>query len=67
VATSFQEEGHIDPQGGLFTYFSVEKRIPAEHPLRRVKAQPDAVLRAMTARLDAMHAEAGPLSPPSGC
>jgi hypothetical protein len=33
----------------LFSYFSVEERIPADHPPRRVKAQADAVLGAMYA------------------
>jgi transposase len=51
--------GHVDPQGGLFTYFSVEERIPAEHPLRRVKTQADAVLGSMSPALDAMYAEVG--------
>ncbi len=51
--------GQVDPQGGLFTYFSVEERIPAEHPLRRVKAQADAVLGTMNLQLDAMYAEVG--------
>lgn len=51
--------GHVDPQGGLFTYFSVEERIPAEHPLRRVKTQSDAVLGAMSPQFDAMYAEVG--------
>ena len=51
--------GHVDPQDGLFTYFSVEERIPADHPLRRVKAQADAVLGAMSPRFDAMYAEVG--------
>ena len=51
--------GHVDPQSGLFTYFSVEERIPADHPLRRVKAQADAVLSAMSTRFDAMYAEVG--------
>ena len=36
--------GQVDPQGGLFSYFSVEERIPTDHPLRRVKAQADAVV-----------------------
>ncbi|GIW56930.1 MAG: hypothetical protein KatS3mg082_3334 [Nitrospiraceae bacterium] len=49
--------GHVDPQGNLFAYFSVEGRIPCDHPLRRVKAQVDAVLRAMGAHFDAMYAE----------
>lgn len=51
--------GHVDPQSGLFTYFSVEERIPADHPLRRVKAQADAVLGSMSAQFDAMYAEVG--------
>ena len=51
--------GHVDPQSGLFTYFSVEERIPADHPLRRVKTQADAVLGAMSAQFDAMYAEVG--------
>jgi len=51
--------GHVDPQGGLFTYFSVEERIPVEHPLRRVKVQVDAVLGSMSPQFDAMYAEVG--------
>jgi transposase len=51
--------GHADRQGGLFTYFSVEERVPADHPLRRVKAQADAVLGSMSSKFDAMYAEVG--------
>src|SRR3989337_4038519 len=51
--------GQVDPQSGLFSYFSVEERIPADHPLRRVKAQADAVLGAMSAQFDAMYAAVG--------
>jgi transposase len=51
--------GHVDPQGGLFSYFSVEERIPADHPLRRIKAQADAVLASMNAAFDAMYASEG--------
>ncbi|MBM3740869.1 MAG: IS5 family transposase [Acidobacteria bacterium] len=51
--------GHVDPQGGLFSYFSVEERIPADHPLRRVKAQADAVLAGMGAALERMYADCG--------
>jgi transposase len=51
--------GHVDPQSGLFTYFSIEERIPADHPLRRVKAQADTVLGSMSAQFDAMYAEVG--------
>ena len=51
--------GQVDPQSGLFSYFSVEERIPADHPLRRVKAQVDAVLSSMSAQFDAMYAAGG--------
>jgi len=51
--------GHVDPQSGLFSYFSVEERIPADHPLRWVKSQADAVLVSMSSSFDAMYAEAG--------
>jgi transposase len=51
--------GQVDPQSGLFSYFSVEERIPADHPLRRVKAQADEVLGSMGSQFDAMYAAAG--------
>ena len=51
--------GHVDPQGGLFSYVSIEQRIPAEHPLRRIKPQADAVLAAMSSSFDATYAEGG--------
>jgi transposase len=51
--------GHVDPQSGLFSYFSVEERIPTDHPLRRIKAQADAVLASMNAAFEAMYAEGG--------
>jgi transposase len=51
--------GHADPQSGLFSYFSVDERIPVDHPVRRVKAQADAVLGSMSAQFDAMYAEGG--------
>lgn len=51
--------GHVDPQNGLFSYFSIEERIPATHPLRRIKAQADSVLKSMQAAFDAMYADGG--------
>ena len=44
---------------GLFGYFSVEERIPADHSLLGVKAQANAVLGSMSASFDAMYAEGG--------
>ena len=51
--------GHVNPQSSLFSYVSIEERIPAEHPLRRIKAQADAVLASMGAAFEAMYADGG--------
>ena len=51
--------GQVDPQGPMFSYFSVEERVPADHPLRRIKPQADAVLAAMSSSFDAIYAEHG--------
>lgn len=51
--------GHVEIQSGLFSYISVEERIPCDHPLRRIKAQADAVLKSMNPSFEAMYAEGG--------
>ncbi len=51
--------GHVDLQSSLFSYFSTEEWIPAEHPLRRIKAQADSVLASMNASFEALYAEGG--------
>ena len=51
--------GHVDPQSGLFSYFAIEERIATDHPLRRVKAQADAVLATMATEFEAMYAAVG--------
>ena len=51
--------GHVDPQSGLFSYFSLEARIPSDHPLRRIKSQVDSVLSSMSAAFDALYAHGG--------
>ncbi len=51
--------GVVPPQDSLFSYFSIEERIPAEHPLRAIKTQADAVLASMNASLEAMYADGG--------
>ena len=37
--------GEFEDQGGLFSYIDPESRIPAEHPLRRVRSLVRAVLK----------------------
>lgn len=57
--------GEVDPQSSMFHYFSVESRIPADHPLRPVKRLADAALSAISADLDALYAQGGrPSIPP---
>ena len=46
--------GEVDPQSSMFHYFSVESRIPADHPLRPVKKLADSALSAISAELDGL-------------
>ena len=43
-------------QSGLFSYVSVESRIPANHPLRAVRALLDEALAAMSRDFDRVYA-----------
>ncbi len=57
--------GHVDPQASMFTYFSPEMRVPAQHPLRSIKAKADALLRSMSGEFDRLYADSGrPSIPP---
>jgi transposase len=46
-------------QGGLFSYVSMEQRVPATHPLRRVRALLDEALDSMSRDFDRVYAEGG--------
>ena len=57
--------GEVDPQSSMFHYFSVESRIPADHPLRPVKKLADSALSSISAELDGLYAKGGrPSIPP---
>src|SRR5579863_8179552 len=57
--------GQLDPRGQMFSYFSPESRVPAEHPLRSIKAHTDRVLKELCGELDALYSEIGrPSIPP---
>jgi transposase len=57
--------GQLDPQGQMFSYFSPESRVPADHPLRSIKAHTDRVLKELSSELDALYSETGrPSIPP---
>ena len=40
--------GRVDPQAYMFSYFSPESRVPADHPLRSIKAHTDRVLKELS-------------------
>ena len=46
-------------QGGLFSYVSMENRIPPTHPLRTVRALLDEALGSMSQDFDQVYAEGG--------
>src|SRR6476619_4730405 len=57
--------GEIDPQIGLLTLTTPEKRVPADHPIREIKRLADAALKELDPVFDAMYAEMGrPSTPP---
>jgi transposase len=57
--------GDDQQQSGMFSYVSVEDRVPADHPLRAVRKVVDEVLRTMAKEFDGMYAKTGrPSVPP---
>ena len=54
-----------DKQQPVFSYVSLEERVPADHPLRPIRLVVDQILAAMSARFDALYAQSGrPSIPP---
>lgn len=51
--------GNDNPQEEMFSYVPMEKRVPKDHPLRRVRAMTDTALRGMSADFDALYARMG--------
>src|SRR5579862_5928887 len=57
--------GKFEDQGGLFSYISPEKRVPANHPLRKIRLLVRDVLKELTHSLGKLYASAGrPSVPP---
>ena len=46
-------------QDGMFSYVSLEQRVPQDHPLRAVRKLTDAVLRSLSPEFDALYADSG--------
>src|SRR5512145_317141 len=51
--------GQVDPQATMFHYFSAESRVPAEHPLRRVKKLAERALGAISGELGMLYSTTG--------
>lgn len=57
--------GTDEKQASMFSLVSPERRVPADHPLRRVKAMADEILAGLSQTFDAMYSSVGrPSIPP---
>jgi transposase len=69
AATFFPRSERVredDGQSGhLFSYLSLEQRVPPDHPLRTIRSMTDDALRRLSPRFDAIYATTGrPSIPP---
>src|SRR5229473_6549729 len=46
-------------QDGMFSYVTLEQRVPREHPLREIRKLTDEVLRSLSAEFDALYSDLG--------
>ena len=57
--------GHDEQTAHMFSYLSPEQRVPADHPLRAVRALTDEALQTMSRRFASLYATTGrPSIPP---
>ena len=57
--------GMETPQAGMFSYVSLESRVPSKHPLRAIRTLVDAALQEMSGALTVMYSHTGrPSIPP---
>ena len=57
--------GHDEQTHHMFSYLSPEQRVPADHPLRAVRALTDHALKTMSRRFAGLYAKTGrPSIPP---
>ena len=57
--------GTDDAQFAMFSYVTLEKRVPEDHPLRRLRPLVDGILSSMNAQFDAVYSSTGrPSIPP---
>src|SRR5258706_14203266 len=46
-------------QDGMFSYVTLEQRVPREHPLREIRKLTDEVLRSLSAEFDGLYSDLG--------
>src|SRR5579862_6451371 len=51
--------GDDQKQNNVFSYVSLEDRVPSEHPLRPIRRTVDGVLKAMSPEFDKLYADGG--------
>jgi len=51
--------GHDEEQESMFSYISLEKRVPLDHPLRRVREMTDRALRDLSPKFSEMYSRQG--------
>ena len=57
--------GDDQQQSGMFSYVSLEERVPQDHPLRRIRETVDEILQSMAKDFDGLYAKTGrPSVPP---
>ena len=57
--------GDDQQQSGMFSYVSLEERIPKDHPLRPIRTAVDEIFRSMNGEFDGLYAKTGrPSIPP---
>jgi transposase len=57
--------GDDQQQSGMFSYVSLEDRVPQDHPLRRIRETVDEILRGMAKGFDGLYAKTGRPSVPT--
>ena len=51
--------GNGEQQDAAFSYVSLEKRVPGDHPLRRTRAMVDEALRELSPQLEGLYSSTG--------
>ena len=46
-------------QGGMFSYVTLEQRVPKDHPLREIRRLTDVVLRSLSGEFDSLYSASG--------